>query len=209
MRSNTLWAPILALALVGGAVVALTQNRTEGDLPEPMVVPHVEPIAVIEAKHVTLQEPHVHWSRTETPTYSEATLLVLRTSPDRLVRRQTFEHVLFVGAETAERINNGDVSGYLIVIVPGHVDLAQAPVFFGEPDLPERVTLEVAEQELVRARSLGTRPLAPARAVQVMQPPVELADAYELYLEASFWIEAYSPEENDLVQSLRAPRLGR
>ena len=48
--------------------------------------------------------------------------------------------MLFVGTQTARRVNPHPVSGHVVAIVPGDFALEEAPIYFGTPQLPERIT---------------------------------------------------------------------
>jgi len=135
---------VLGVALVSG-VVAWQGGPLREAPPEIPAQPAAIPVVVTEAYPFTLAEPTTHYYRSEQPSFDRGTLLVLQTDPEMLIRRQTAEAVLYVGAETATRVNNGDESGYLVAYVPGEVDLSTAPVYFGEPALPEQADGQVAE----------------------------------------------------------------
>ncbi len=207
MKHSIYWAAALVLSAVGGGVIAFNSTRAGDERPELLAQPQVEAIEVIEATPFTLLAPKTHTWRAEAPAYTSGTLLVLRTSPENLIPRQTYEHVLYVGDETAERVNVGERSGYVIAIVPGDVDLASTPIFFGTPALPEQVTRAAAEIELAKATNLGVRGMGAARAAAVTGERIVLQDAYELYLQASVAIERFAPDEVDLVTGLRATRI--
>jgi len=195
------------LILVGTVVATRTSAPEQGDLPPLPAVPQTTPIEVVFAQPFTLEEPGVHTMRAEQPSYLEGMLLVLRTDPERWRVRQSYDNVLYVGAETAERVNLGDGSGHLVVIVPGPLDLASARVFLGEPELPERVTKAEAERQLALAVAAGVPPLGSALARVTTAPPVFAADELELRLHASYLVERYSPDEQDLIASLRVKRV--
>ena len=208
-RTHTI-AAVVALSVALGA--ALTTGSTAWnatsvqDAPPPRPeTPSQVPVTLVEAHPFTLLEPATHWMRAEQPTYTEGWLVVLETSRDLLVPRQTFENVLYVGSETVERINTGAGSGFLVGVVPGPLDLAQAPIFFGEPELPENVTAQEARRQLQIALDQGVRASSAAAAVTVQHEPVVLPDAFELRVYASYLIEQYATDEVDVVSGLRAP----
>jgi hypothetical protein len=102
------------------------------------------------------------WSA-EQPTVSEGFILILDVPADLVYPRETAEPVLYVGGQPAERINRAYPSGRLIALVPGPVDLGTAPIWFGAPELPERVDARMAGEETARAAAAGI--VAPARTV--------------------------------------------
>ena len=145
--------------------------------------------------------------RAERPTYDRGWLLVLSTDFELLVRRQGFENVLYVGAETVERVNVGAGSGYLVAVLPGDVDLAAQPIFFGDPELPERITAEAAAEQLEKALDSGVAAVGAEALAEALHPRVTALDAKDLQVFASYLIEEYASDEVDLVRGIRAPRL--
>lgn len=150
----------LALALVAAAVLVTAgstfrSSQQEGAPPALPPEPALSPIALVAAQPFVLAEPATHWYRSERPQYAQGLLLVLEVDRDLVHPRQTHEPVLYVGAETAQRVNAGHESGRLVAIVPGAPDLAQDPVFFGEPALPEQVDAAEASRQLDAALELG------------------------------------------------------
>lgn len=102
------------------------------------------------------------WSA-EHPTVSEGLILVLDVPSELVYPRETAEPVLYVGGQPAQRVNRAYPSGRLIALVPGHVDLATTPIWFGAPELPERVDTRMAGEESARAAAAGI--VAPRPAV--------------------------------------------
>jgi hypothetical protein len=199
----------LLTAAVGGAVIAFSGDRLiPQELPPLSATPQIQPIRLVEATPFQLVEAHTHFYRAEQPAYTEGTLLVLAVEPHLLTPRQTYESVLYVGSETAERINVGERSGHLIALIPGQPDLANTPIFFGEPELPERITAQEAQRQLALAQAAGVVPAGAEAAAAAAQEAVELYDGYELHRFASYAVERYSADEQDLIKGLRAERIG-
>lgn len=198
---------------VGSLLVALVLSLTlgvQGSSAPAEPVASTSVINVLEAHPFRLDAAAVHEYRAERPAYDRGWLLVLETDPVLLTPRQTFEPVLYVGDETAQRVNVGDVTGRLVVIVPeldGSIDPAAAPVYFGEPDLPERVTRAAARAELQAARDRGVTGHGPLG--DRVREPVQVRDAWELTHFAAGLVEKHSPVETDLISGLRAPLLVR
>ena len=198
---------IASLAYVGIAALS-SSGANQEQLPELPEDPRAVPVRVVEAQPFRLNEPGTHSYRAEKPTFDSGLLLVLDVADVGLLTpRQTLEPVLYVGDETAQRINTGAGSGHLVVVVPNATveSLAESPIFFGTPDMPERVTRAAARQELSTALAAGIRP-GPITA-SAQREEVLLENHYELYLHASTLIETYSPKEQDLVEAMRAPLL--
>lgn len=134
---------------------------------------------------------------------TEGTLLVLKVDPAYVLPRQTAEPVLYVGAQSAERINSGHESGYVVALVPGKVDLATTPIFFGTPELPESVTAEKAAAELAQAQAAGIQPFAaePVKSAWQAGGRTLRAENHAELLrgEVSRLIVKYSPQEKNLA----------
>jgi len=160
--------------------------------------------AVHEVRHVVLDEPHVYtWTRDQ-PRLLRVSLLVVEVEPDCVVPRQVGVPVLYVGESPAERINVGWPSGRLVVLTPGHVDLATTPVFFGSDELPERVDPERGRWELERARRTAGGARVHETATTAL-PPLHLADPVALYAAAADLIDEWAPDESERAGLLRLP----
>jgi len=200
------------IASLAGAALVLTAVMWEGtQSPEASSDP-VQPAAeqelvLLQAHPFQLAVPELHTWRAEQATYDRGQLLVLQADPASLLPHQSYDPVIYVGAQTVERVNTGAESGYLVAILPGEVELSEAPIFFGDPELPERVTAVVAADQLALARAAGARATDSARVMALTRDPVTLADGSELRVFASHLIEEFSPGEGDLISGLRAPRL--
>ena len=110
---------------------------------------------VIYARSFALENGYeFNWSN-ERPLVTTGTILVLKVNPDLVVPRQTAEPVLYVGNQTAQRVNFGNESGHVIAIVPGEVDLATSPIWFGTPELPEQVDAATVKAERAQADAAG------------------------------------------------------
>jgi len=151
-----------------------------------------------------------HWN-VERPQVTAGTLLVLKVDKDLVWPRQVAEPVLYVGDSTAERINHGHESGYVIALVPGTVDLKTDLVWFGTPELPERVdnaTVQ-AEHQLANRAGLTAFSAKTARAAEAKGgTALKVSDKSELLRdEVSRLILTYSPQEKHLVDGFRAPEV--
>ena len=164
---------------------------------------------VVHAQTFTLNNGFTfQWSK-EAPTVTTGTLLVLKVDRALVIPRQVAEPVLYVGDSTAQRINFGHESGYVIAIVPGVVDLAQAPIWFGTPELPERVDAATVQAERTLANRAGIQPFS-AKQVQAAQArggaALNVADMSALLrTQVSDLILKYSPQEKHLVAAFRVP----
>ncbi len=207
MRSipRTLWTLLVAGGLVAGSVIAFVGGPKDDGPPALPANPQTRVVTLVESWPFAVAKPYVHTWRKEQPLVSHGQMLVLSADRDLLHPREGLEPVLYVGNQTAERVNVGESSGYLVVLVPGDVDLASAPIFFGSPALPEQVDAATIAREVAAATKSGVRPAGAAAAASAMRRVIEVADDHELRLEAATLIERVSPSEVDLVSGLRAP----
>ena len=119
------------------------------------------PAAAQRLLHVAqfeMEEPFPFTWHAEKMPVRQGTMLVIEVAPELILPRQTAEPVLYVGEHTAWRVSGYNEAGIVVAFVPAHVDLSVAPVWFGSPELPERVDGETAARELQTARSAGIAP---------------------------------------------------
>jgi len=161
---------------------------------------------ILFVRPFTLAAPYRNdWSR-ERPAVSTGTLVVLEVDPALVRRRDTLEPVLYAANTTVIRLNHGDKSGRVIGIVPGNIDLTTAPIWFGSPQLPERVTAADVRAERERAEKAGVRPFPPSRIGAVQKPPVNATDLAALLRDvAAALVDQYSPDEKELADQWRLP----
>jgi hypothetical protein len=167
---------LLALGLVAAAAGAATGQEapagsgegaaSERAQPAPAPVPAtpagVE--AVLYARTFELAEPVRYAWSADVDEIRSGTILVLEADPAYLQPRALAEPVLYVGKQPAWRVSHGAASGRVVAVVPGEVALAEVPVFFGSPALPEQVDEELARAELSRARAGGVSSVGPGEA---------------------------------------------
>lgn len=165
-----------------------------------------EPV-VLHAQRYDLAQPYIHWWRAEKPQARSGWLLVLAADPEMLRPSQGETPVLYVGAQTAERINLGDQSGHVVVLVPGDFELTETPIYWGDPVLPERVDARWIDRELRQARDRGVRPPTPDAMITVLHDTLRLENENQLRRAAADLIEKFSPAESDLIRGLRVPLL--
>ena len=213
------------VAVGAGTVLATGSTGRQADSPPPLPPPPVgHGIELVYAQPYLLDEGYTHWWRAEQPTVSAGYLLVLAVDSDLVFPRQGYQPVLYVGGQTAERINVGFVPDELapgskanvIALVPAEhdrrgevtLDLATTPIWFGTPELPERVDEERLLQEYVLARERGIVP-PPSAVVEAARRrgggPLYARDYVELQHHAAELIRRYSPGEADLIEGLLAP----
>ena len=206
--------PVALLLLLAAGVAAFVRSAPADPPPLPAVTP-VGDVALLHAQPFTLDVPFTHAWRKEPSQFSAGWVLVLSVDPELVHPRQSAEPILYVGDQTAERVNFGHESGRVVAIVPSAldaagnlaVDLSRTPMYFGAHGLPEQVDAAHIATELAAARKRGIA--APSSAVlkDTVQPTVHFRNDDQLHLFCSDLIEHYSPQETDLVSGLRAPRL--
>jgi hypothetical protein len=114
-----------------------------------------------------------------------------------------------VGNQTAEPLNVGYESGHVVAIVPGEVDLTKAPIWYGTPDLPERVDQAAVTAERTSADNAGIKPFS-AEKVQAASAQagerITVANKTELLRDhVAELILKYSPEDHLIAEGFRVP----
>jgi hypothetical protein len=208
---GTLWlsALVVPLCLGQNATAAKPDIRpaTLGELRVPATPAPV--LDIVEILPFRLKVGYHHDWLESRPFVSDGLLVVLEVGPSQVVPRDTAEPVLYAGDRTVQRLNQGDVSGYVIGIIPGDLDLASAPIWFGRPELPERVTPAVIKAERALAENAGIQPFSPEKITAVRRAPVEAYDLAELLQGAAGdLVLNYSPDEKNLVETWRLPDTG-
>lgn len=201
-----------ALALGGAAVavvVAISRSRDDAanrvPAAAPAPAPAVQQLELVHAERFQVAQPYRHLWRAEPLLVTGGWLLVLSGEPSALVARQMKMPLLQVGAQTAERVNVGDRSGKLVVLVPGDVALADAPIFLGSDALPEEVGQAHLDAELANARANGAKAPDAATIAKATAAGREFANDHELRLRAIELVERHSPQEQDLIRGARVP----
>jgi hypothetical protein len=121
--------------------------------------------------------------------------------------------VLYVGRTTAQRFNVGYRSGRVVAFVPSDLDkdagltldLTKAPIWFGTPELPERVDAARIDDERRKADSarIKPRPAAELEAARAETPDVRrLANQAALFREAGALVIRYAPDEREWGEAL-------
>jgi hypothetical protein len=180
--------------LVAGLVVAAGATA-QGARPIPSTPAAAE--AVYAAPFVLRQGYRSDWGQ-ERPLVTSGFVVVARVHPDLVYPRQVAEPVLYAGNQVAEKVNVGYRSGYVVAIVPGALDLARDPVWFGRPALPEQVSARTVRAELQRAAAAGIRAVPP----RIVRDKVQLQDREAVLRIAAELIRQYAPDETELADNL-------
>jgi len=193
-----------AALLVMPACVAGQTASHGGEVAVPSTPAPVK--GILYARPFTLQTPYRNdWSK-ERAMVSTGVLVVLEVDPALVVPRDSLEPVLYAGDVTVQRLNHGHQSGRVIGIIPGNVDLATTPIWFGSPQLPERVTAETVRAERALAEKAGVRPFAAQQIAGTRRPAVAATDLAALLRDvAAPLVDQYSPQEKELADQWRLP----
>jgi hypothetical protein len=208
--------PSVLVLLLAAGVAALVSKLPDEPPPLPAATP-VGGIDLLYARPFTVDVPFTHMWRAERPQVQAGWVLVLAVNPDLVFPRESAEPILYVGDQTAERVNHGETSGHVVAIVPAPLgasgavalDLTQAPIYFGAPGLPEQVDSAKAKAELASAVQRGIAAPTAQTLTNVTQPQVRFTDDWELHAWCSDLIQTWSPEETDLIATLRVQPLNR
>jgi hypothetical protein len=193
-----------ASMLVMPACAAGQALGREGEIPTPPTPAAVKDI--LYARPFTLGTPYRYTWTKEPRMVSTGVLVVLEVEPAYVVPRDSLEPVLYAGNVAVHRLNHGHLSGRVIGIIPDNIDLATAPIWFGSPELPGRVTRAMIEAERAAAERAGVRPFPQARISGVLRPAVAEKDlATLLRTVGAELVYEFSPQEKDLAESWRLP----
>jgi hypothetical protein len=149
-RTRTHYLPVILLAVVATGVAIAAPPELPGT-----------PLAAADllyAREFSLAEGFAYLFSAEKPLVTSGWILILEVDPAIAYPRQQALPVLYVGDRTASYVARGYPSGRILAMVPGDVDLFNAPVWFGTPELPERVDGAVILKEAAMAREKGMGP---------------------------------------------------
>lgn len=191
----------LALVLTGFLIAHALASR-QGQAPGTRAGLPAGAIEILDAVPFAVDEPFVHEWRAEKPLASAGYLLALAVEPELARPRQTYEPVLYVGAQTAERCNAPAEGGVLIVIVPAPLDesgrvaldLEHAPIWFGSLELPERVDAAriARELEVAHAAGIGATRKPAARLRTAPEDTIHARTRWELQPYVEDWIARHA-----------------
>ena len=192
-----------ALGLFLTASRAVTQN---GERSRQLPATPTPVRNLLVAQPFTLETPFTNTFSKEREKISNGVLIVVEVDRAFVVPRNSLEPVLYAGDAAVQRLNHGELSGRIIGIVPGTLNLATAPIWFGTPELPERVTRNTIQYERGLADKAGVRAFPSARLDSIKRPVIAAKDlATLLSTVAAELIYEYSPQEKHLADSWRLP----
>ena len=203
-----------SLAIAAGiAAIALHSSRPAPATGQVAIPKRVR--GLVCARPFKLETGYRSAWRAEQPLVTAGWLLVLDVDPNLVEPRDELERVLYVGDQTAERINQGDRAARCVVVVPSAPNaqgwpasnLAMQMMWFGSEALPE--TIDIAALQVARAEAVaaGITPFAQAdvdAALACGGQGEKLHDRTELMVRAAQWILQYAPQERDFAQGLLA-----
>jgi hypothetical protein len=161
---------------------------------------------ILFAQPFTLQTPFINTFSKERERVSTGVLIVVEVDPALVIPRNALEPVLYAGDVTVLRLNQGERSGRVIGIVPGTINLATTPIWFGTPELPERVTASMIQRERGLAERAGVRAFTADKMSSIQRPVIAAQDlATLLRTVAADLVYQYSPQEKQLADSWRLP----
>jgi hypothetical protein len=189
-------AAAIAVALLGMPHLGACQATANPDA-QPLPPTPVPVKRILAARPFTLQNPFTYdWSKAR-PQVSTGTLVVLEVDRAYVVpRNATVGPVLYAGDTPVQPLNHGHLSGRVLGIVPGTVDLAAVPLWFGTPRQENRLDAERAAIAPLPAAQVRAARRAPATAKD-LAALLRTAGA-DLLLE-------FSPQDKDLAAIWRLP----
>jgi hypothetical protein len=161
---------------------------------------------LIYAQNFTLGDSYQSTWRSEKPAVTSGLLIVVEVDPDLVYPRQQPEPVLYVGVQTAERLNVGFRSGHVVAVVPSSVDLTTSPIWFGDPAMPETLNEDSISAQRDKASKAGIKPFSADKIAAAQKSggaALTLADQSALHRVAGALIARFSPQEQDLAASLQ------
>ncbi|MBT8484171.1 MAG: hypothetical protein HKO59_09220 [Phycisphaerales bacterium] len=199
------------LSMLAGLLLAVTATAF-GAPPEIPATP-APVLDILVARPVQLTKPYRHTWTAEPTLVRSGYLLVLKVDPALVYPRQTEEPVLYVGNQTAERLNVGYRSGHVVAFVPAELDPAHAeavdlrttPIWFGAPAFPERIDIAAIAEERARAKAAGITPLPRARieaALRAGGATLAAAGKHEMLHAAGSLVLRHAPAEAERAQIL-------
>jgi hypothetical protein len=214
-KKNTL-IPALLLVFVGLSSAAALVATTGGDAPPILPTEPRSVVDLVSAQPFRLEQGYAHLWRAEQPIVSTGFLLVFEVEEVFTTPRNTLESVLYVGEQTAERLNWGTGSGRVVALVPTPpgsdgtptIDWQRTAAWYGSPALPERVDAARITEELRSARAAGIEPLREASIEAALIRGGELLlleDRTALERYAARKVIEFSPSEREWAEGFLAP----
>lgn len=194
----------LAASVLAGAVVVAAPPQT------PATPAAVQDI--VFAQPFTLDQGEVSTWRAERPVIDSGYIIVLKVNPDLVYPRQSAEPVLYVGDTTAQRLNVGYRSGHVVAVVGAEItgeqamDLSKVKIWFGTPELPERVDANRIAQESALADAAGIKAFSADKISGLLAQNETLSEQSMAGIldDVAAQIRRFSPQEEELAVALEA-----
>lgn len=166
--------------------------------------------SLVHARPFKVERPFINTASEARQKVSEGIFVVLEVDPAYVDPRDAvLNPVLYAGNTAVIRLNRGNESGHVIGIVPGDVDLATEPIWFGSPELLDRLTPATIEAERERAEGAGIRPFGAEKIAAVQQAPLEAPDMAALLRDfVAELVYEYSPQDKELADIWGLPVAG-
>lgn len=202
----------------GAAAPATPATTTGPDVSNDALKTPAGVTEVVLLRPFILETPFEFDWRLERPAVRSGWLVVLAVDPALVKPRQVAEPVLFVGAQTAERLNIGEGSGRVVALVPAPIGddgqvrplLADAPAFFGTAMLPEQVDDATVKREVAAAKAAGIATAGADRLAAARNrggEPLQTADRASLLRVAADLVRRFAPDEGDRARLLEGKPL--
>lgn len=167
---------------------------------------------IVFAQPFTLDQGEASTWRADRPMVTSGYIIVLKVNPDLVYPRQSAEPVLYVGDTTAERMNVGYRSGHVVAVVGADItgekamDLSKVKIWFGTPELPERVDATRIAQESALADAAGIKPFSAEKISGLLGQNETLSEVTKAGIlnEVASLVRRFSPQEEELAVSLDA-----
>lgn len=167
---------------------------------------------IVFAQPFTLETGEVSNWRAERPTIESGYILVLKVNPDLVYPRQSAEPVLYVGDTTAQRLNVGYRSGHVVAVVGAEItgdkamDLSKVKIWFGTPELPERVDANRIAQESALADAAGIKAFDAEKIGNLLAQTETLSERNMngIHDDVAALIRRFSPQEESVAEALEA-----
>lgn len=186
-------------------LISASPEITRNDLPSVPKTPASVDELVLVRPFTLAKGYQYNWSK-DRPIVTSGTLVVLKVDPHLVVPRNSLEPVLYAGNKTVQRLNHGHESGHVIAIIPGDIDLTKDPIWFGRPELPERVSAQMIRSERAMADKAKIQPFKTDKVKVVTQERLHTSDLSSLLRDhvAKIVLE-FSPQEKNLAETWRLP----
>jgi hypothetical protein len=195
-RISSFVATLSAYLFLGLPILGACQVTPADPDKGPVPPTPVQVQRILASRSFTLQTPFVYdWSK-ERPSVSSGTLVVLAVDGAYLVpRNATLGPTLYAGDMPVMRLNQGDLSGRVIGIVPNTVNLATAPLWFGTPGKQD-----------IRSEQASMLPLPAEQLRAARRPAASAKDLAALLRTAGAdLVLEFSPQEKALAETWRLP----